>query len=182
LASQVFARLAAEIAAFVNLTYQDMAIVGEQWPIVGRGDLYYGGTTYENSQGLGVQLALSGQPGLTWPSLPEVVLPKIGLLAVPITRLYDRGTTLLPSEMLHARLPEPYVVLNPSDAERYKIQAGMALQIIPAEGSEAGLPLRATARLDGAIPERALLVPRSIGLPVFAPKVVTVRIAEKVLA
>ena len=30
----------------------------EQWPIVGRGDMYYGGTTYENKQGLGVHLAL----------------------------------------------------------------------------------------------------------------------------
>ena len=30
----------------------------DQWPIVGRGDLYYGGTTYENKQGLGVHLTL----------------------------------------------------------------------------------------------------------------------------
>ena len=34
----------------------------------GRGDLYYGGTTYENRQGLGIQLALA--PHLTHAS-PE---------------------------------------------------------------------------------------------------------------
>jgi len=35
--------------------------VREQWPIVGRGDLYYGGTTYENAQGLGVHLNLEAK-------------------------------------------------------------------------------------------------------------------------
>ena len=39
---------------------QKLAEVVEQWPIIGREDLYYGGTGYKNSQGLGVQLPLVG--------------------------------------------------------------------------------------------------------------------------
>ena len=41
------------------LSYLKLAEVVEQCPIVGRADMYYGGTTYENKQGLGVQLALA---------------------------------------------------------------------------------------------------------------------------
>ena len=44
---------------FSGVSYLKLAEVTEQWPIVGRRDLYYGGTTYENKQGLGVQLALN---------------------------------------------------------------------------------------------------------------------------
>ncbi|MBN2388017.1 MAG: NADH-quinone oxidoreductase subunit NuoG [Anaerolineales bacterium] len=49
-------RAAAVVPAFAGLSYGRLAEVVEQWPIVGRGDMYYGGTTYENSQGLGVHL------------------------------------------------------------------------------------------------------------------------------
>ena len=34
-----------------------LAEVRPQFPIVGRGDLYYGGTTYENTQGMGSSLS-----------------------------------------------------------------------------------------------------------------------------
>ncbi len=53
----VMDRLAAAVPAFSGISYRKLAEVTDQWPIVGRGDLYYGGTTYENSQGLGVHLA-----------------------------------------------------------------------------------------------------------------------------
>ncbi|NOY98555.1 MAG: NADH-quinone oxidoreductase subunit NuoG [Chloroflexi bacterium] len=56
-AALVFERIAATVAGFDGLTYDKLAEVSEQWPIVGREDLYYGGTSYENTQGLGVQLA-----------------------------------------------------------------------------------------------------------------------------
>ena len=181
LAGRTFARLASETPAFTGLSYARLAEVVEQWPIVGRGDLYYGGTTYENSQGIGVQLPLTSAGGLSWPKLVEVGMPKIGLLAVPITRLYDHGSTLLPSSMLHQRIPEPYVVLNDQDAERLKISEGAAIQLIPAEGGS-WLGVRAIARLRSDVPERIVLVPRSFGLPVAGPTVVSVRLAERVLA
>lgn len=52
----VMDKIAASVPAFAGLSYRKLAEVTEQWPIVGRGDLYYGGTTYENRQGLGVHL------------------------------------------------------------------------------------------------------------------------------
>ena len=181
LAARVFTRLAGEFPAFNGLSYSRLAQVLEQWPIVGRGDLYYGGTTYENSQGVGVQLSLVAAGGLAWPKLVEVGIPKIGLLAVPVTRLYDRGSTLLPSTMLHERIPEPFVVLNDQDGERLKIPDGAVIQLIPAEG-DSGLGVLATTRLSADVPERTVLVPRSFGLPISGPTVVSIRLAERVLA
>ncbi|MEZ0397163.1 MAG: NADH-quinone oxidoreductase subunit NuoG [Anaerolineales bacterium] len=52
----VMDKIAAAVPAFAGISYGKLAEVTEQWPIVGRGDLYYGGTTYENRQGLGVHL------------------------------------------------------------------------------------------------------------------------------
>ena len=104
-AARVMDKIAAHIPAYSDVNYGRLAEVVEQWPIVGRGDLYYGGTTYENKQGLGVQLAPAAQKGqpisMEWLKLPDQTLPD-GLVGVPITLLYDRGTTLLPSELLHA--------------------------------------------------------------------------------
>ena len=79
-ASWVFDQIAAKIPAFESVNYVRLAEVQEQWPIVGRGDLYYGGTTYENKQGQGVQLAplaQSGQPvSLGWTQPKELNLPE----------------------------------------------------------------------------------------------------------
>ncbi len=52
----VMDKIAASVPAFAGISYGKLAEVAEQWPIVGRGDLYYGGTTYENRQGLGSHL------------------------------------------------------------------------------------------------------------------------------
>ncbi len=63
-------------------------------PLVGRSDLYYGGTTYENDQGLGVQLPLArcqGNGVRFDHRQPVAGLTEGQLLVVPVTRLYDRG-------------------------------------------------------------------------------------------
>ncbi len=57
IASLVMEEISANIPDYADVTYQKLAEVTEQWPIIGREDLYYGGTSYENRQGLGVQLS-----------------------------------------------------------------------------------------------------------------------------
>ena len=54
----VMDRIAASVPAFAAISYGKLAEVIGQWPIIGRSDLYYGGTSYQNSQGLGVHLIL----------------------------------------------------------------------------------------------------------------------------
>ena len=180
-ASRVMDRIAAQVPAYAGINYIRLAEVQEQWPVVGRGDLYYGGTTYENKQGLGVQLvplAQTGQPvSLGWVQPPEFSLPESaseGLVGVPVTVLYDRGTTLLPSKLLHPRMPAPYVCMNPEDARKMKLKPGDMVEV--AAGNRHVL---VTARVDETVPQGVVLAPRSMGIPLNGPALLTIRAAEK---
>jgi NADH-quinone oxidoreductase subunit G len=173
-----FDRLATSVADYAGLSYVKLSEVSEQWPIVGRGDLYYGGTTYENSQGLGVQLGSAAEQGanLAPGKVKKATLPKTdGLVAVPITRLYDRGQLVLPSELLASRIPQPHVRLNPVDAEQLKIDDGKAIQLLLGAAGVASAP--AIARVDEQVPPGVVLAPRSMGLAVWAPTPIKLRLA-----
>ena len=181
LAGKVMQRIAAQVADYAGLSYTRLSEVTEQWPIVGRGDLYYGGTTYENTQGLGVQLAPAAQngqiPSLGWVQPEEFRMPVQGMLAVPITRLYDRGQTLLPSELLHQHILPTVVLMNPVDARRMRISAGAAVQLY-----YDGVTATAVVALDENVPAQIVLVPRGVGIPLHAPAMVDVRAMERAVA
>jgi NADH-quinone oxidoreductase subunit G len=104
-------------------------------------------------------------------------VPEGGLLAVPITRLYDRGQTVMPSKLLHQRIPQPYVAMNPADAARLGIPDSATIEI-----SWDGSTSFVLARLDETVPENILLVPRSMGVPVLSPQVAQVRLVERAVA
>jgi NADH-quinone oxidoreductase subunit G len=130
---------------------------------------------------LGIQLAPAAQRGaaapLGWIEPPQMQAPAGGLLAVPITRLYDRGQTVLPSRLLQQRIPQPYIVLNPGDAGQRRITAGDIVEI--ALENSASL---ATIRLDEAVPPGIVLVPRSLNIPVSNPTQVEIRAVERARA
>ena len=179
---RVMERIASQVPDYAGVTYQKLAEVVDQWPIVGRADLYYGGTTYENSQGLGVQLQPAAQRGeqipLGWLQPSEVVMAgETDILAVPITRLYDRGQTVVPSDLLHQRIPEPYLVLHPQTARRMGI-----VNSSPVDLHLKGVVIQVTAFLDESVPENVALVPRSMGIPITDPVPVEVEVAEKIVA
>jgi NADH-quinone oxidoreductase subunit G len=174
----VFDRLAATVAGYEGLSYVKLSEVSDQWPIVGRSDLYYGGTTYENSQGLGVQLGSTAEKGASLPTtkIKRSAPPTTeGLIAVPITRLYDRGQLVLPSELLANRIPQPHVLVNPADAEQLEIKDGKAIQLLLGTAGAASAPV--LAKLDEHVPCGVVLVPRSMGLPVSSPTPVRLRLA-----
>jgi NADH-quinone oxidoreductase subunit G len=171
---RIFNRLAAKIPTFAGINYRLLAQVTEQWPIVGRGDLYYGGTLYANAQGLGVQLSLPSQmPSLAWPEVPGVYLPAGTLLAVPITILYDRGQTIMPSELLHQRIPPAHILLNPENARYLNITDGAKVQF-----SVNGNPVEAQLQVNDQVPIGVALVPRSLGVPLRTPTPIEVKLKE----
>jgi NADH-quinone oxidoreductase subunit G len=177
-ASLVMERIAERVPDYAGLNYYRLAEVIEQWPIIAREDLYYGGTSYENKQGLGVQLQPTSQAGgtvsLSWRRLPVMAeLEEGNLLAVPVTRLYDHGQTVLPSEVLHARIPETYIALNPSDSSPLKIMDGDPVVLL-LDGEE----YRAMAYLDETVPSGIVLVPRSMDVPVDRPAPVKIKVYE----
>jgi NADH-quinone oxidoreductase subunit G len=161
-ASLVMDRLAASVRAFAGFSYRKLAETNEQWPIVGRRDLYYGGTTYENRQGLGVTLALSPSPtGRGAGELGKPLRPdEDQWLAVPVTRLYDRGITVTTSELLRAHIGEAAVLLHPETAKKLGVAAGEQVKV---NG------FRAEVWLDATVPASVALLPRSMGFPINAP-------------
>jgi NADH-quinone oxidoreductase subunit G len=181
-ASVVFEIMAADLPVFAGLTYARLAEVREQWPLVGRGDLYYGGTTYENRSGLGVQLSNAAQRG------EKVGLPRVQkvealrprekrLLAVPVTRLYDRGITVSTADLLAERIGEACVTLHPSAAEQFGVAAGGRVQL-----SLDGVTEEVLVKADESISTGVVLVPRSMGLPISEPTEAGVKASKKAAA
>ncbi len=145
--------------------------MSEQWPIVGRSDLYYGGTTYDNSQGLGVQLASAAENGAGPAGLAASSglhgSPASGLLAVPVTRLYDRGLTVLPSTTApRSAFRSPYVAMHTlSMPPRLRIGGRETVQVI----TERARPhLSSLLRWMKVCLPGVVLVPRSLGIAIAA--------------
>ena len=167
--SVVFDNLAASLKTFEELNYAKLAEVKPQWPIVGRGELYYGGTTYENTQGLGVQLAPAAQAGemVRIPKFQKeaALRPKEKeLLAVPVTKLYDRGLTVNPAELLNQRIGETTIALHPDAAKQLGVEAGQRVKV-----SFDGVSGEAVVKIDETISAGVALVPRSMGIPIREP-------------
>jgi NADH-quinone oxidoreductase subunit G len=167
LLAKAFANLAAQWPAYDGVTYGKLAEVHEQWPIIGHEDVYYGGTTYNNSQGLGVQLPSGAErgesPALSFEPPAETGTIK-GLKAVPVTVLYDRGAMVTPSTVIASRLENPQVVLSPADADKLGLEMGASAKLT-LNGSSATV----SARIDNSLSKGTALVPRSLGIPIHGP-------------
>ncbi|MFN2145013.1 MAG: NADH-quinone oxidoreductase subunit NuoG [Anaerolineales bacterium] len=167
-AGMVFLGIVGKFKDYADLDYQALAEVGEQWPLIGREDLYYGGTSYANKQGLGVLLQSAAGRGEQI-SVGGVEMPEIGaegLLAVPVTRLYDQGNNMRYADVVFPRIASSYVALNPADGE------GMG-EVVTVELN--GFHAEVALKLDHNVPQGIVLVPRSFGLPVSAPTPITVK-------
>jgi NADH-quinone oxidoreductase subunit G len=169
---RIFNQLAEKVPAFQGMSYRQLAQVSEQWPIIGRNDLYYGGSSYANAQGLGVHLSLPAQiPSLAWPQVPEVKQLEGAILAVPITILYDRGLTINPSQLLQQRTPPTHIALHPDVAQRINITDGTLVQF-----TLDGVPIEAILHINEQVPLDVAFVPRSLGMPVSAPVLIDIRV------
>ncbi|MEW6716833.1 MAG: NADH-quinone oxidoreductase subunit NuoG [Chloroflexota bacterium] len=177
-ASQVMLHIAEQVAGYNGLDYLKLAEVVEQWPLMERIKPYYGGTSYENRQGLGVQLVPSAQRGAE--IHPHEIVETSGgrgehkgFLAVPVTRLYDQGRLVMPSLVLRPRIPEPLLLLHPSDATRLSVRDDLEVCV---SLNEVTVNLR--ARIDDTVPLGVVLVPRSQGLPIFEPMYIEIKPKE----
>jgi NADH-quinone oxidoreductase subunit G len=180
--SDVFERLAASVKSFAGLTYARVSQVKPQWPIVGRGDMYYGGTTYENTMGLGAHLAEASAAGhgeaLERPRAGrEGARPRENeLLAVPVNKLYDRGTTVMQSaDLLRDWIGSPTVSLHPDSAQNLGVEAGQLVNV-----SFDGVSGEARVKLDDTISVGVMLVPREMGFAIREPVAAQIRVLEQV--
>jgi NADH-quinone oxidoreductase subunit G len=173
----VFEILAGSVKSFEGLTYAKVSEVKPQWPIVGRGDMYYGGTTYENTMGLGAHLTAAAGRGekvsIERAQREAAPRPKENeLLAVPVNKLYDRGTTVMMSaDLLRDRIGSPFIALHPDAAKDLGIEAGQLVNV-----SFDGVSGEATVKFDETISVGVALVPRSMGFAIYEPIPAKVRL------
>jgi NADH-quinone oxidoreductase subunit G len=179
--SAAFERLAASVKSFEALTYANVSEVRPQWPIVGRGDMYYGGTTYENTMGLGAHLAPAVGRGETveMPRVEREGAPRPReneLLAVPVNKLYDRGTTVMQSaDLLRDWIGSPTISLHPESAQNLGVEAGQLVNV-----SFDGVSAEARVKLDDTISVGVMLVPREMGFAIREPVPAQIRVLEQV--
>jgi len=177
-AMTVFRQLAEAVPAYRGLTPEALSRVEPQYPPVGRDAIHYAGTAYPNKQGLGVQVPNAIQRGEAVEpfDVPDLAAPTAGdgLLAVPITRLYDRGLLVSQSKTLRPRLlTEPTVWVHPETAARLGLGEQAQLEV-------AGFTGRVAVRQDEAVPVDVVLVPRSVGIPLARPQAARLVAAEAV--
>ncbi|MEN6434845.1 MAG: NADH-quinone oxidoreductase subunit NuoG [Anaerolineaceae bacterium] len=158
-ASLVFDQIAREVPVYTGLDYQKLAESPEQWPPISRSDLYYGGTEYDNHQGIGVQLSTAADRGesLEW-GKPSVEKPSTnGLRIFPVTRLYDRGSLMQATSLLDGRKAPLAIRVHPLTAKKYQLSPEKTTSI-----SVGARTLEVAVILDEDVPHNVALLPRSV--------------------
>ena len=168
-AAVVFEILANSVEAFNELSYEALAQVRDQWPLVGRSDLYYGGTTYENTKGMGVQLVPLAQAGgsvkIQKVRKEAALRPKEKeLLAVPSNKLYDNGVTVRTAGFLEGRIGETQISMHPATAKKFGVDAGQTVKI-----SFEGVGAEAAVKIDETIATGVVMIPRGMGIAIREP-------------
>ncbi len=180
-AALVFSRIASTHPGYGRLTYRALAEVEEQWPIIGRSDLYYGGTSYENHQGTGCQLKNEIVYGEHFEPAEVVIpdpiqIPGGTILVVPVTKLFDHGNLMQFNTLLDKRKWGAELLMNPDLAENYGLQAGEVVSLDLGKGG----PYPAVIKTDGDLPTGAALLPRSCGIPHSEPRAIKlIKMMEK---
>jgi NADH-quinone oxidoreductase subunit G len=143
-----------------------------QWPPVSKEALSFTGTVVKNGSGIGCQLELVGNSRDLLQK--EIDSPEIrsgsGILTVPVTRLYDQGIMIRTSEVLGPRLNQNQLFLHPELAEKMGLsdQAKAVFQLRDNK-------YQVTCQLDPTAPLYAVLIPRSMGIPLGEPGFVEIK-------
>ncbi len=173
-AAAVMLEIAQGIPQYAGITYQKLAEVHEQWPDVGGDDLYYGGTAFQNTRGLGVQYPALAEDALA--SLPMTPVKSAGrakvgkgeLLILPVKVLYDaEALFVLGAPVLSERITPPTAVLNPADARRLDVEPGDLLEV-----TFDGRSVQVAARVEEGVPGGVVVMPARVQ-PQGAPLVAT---------
>lgn len=145
------------VLRYAEMGYTNLARVKEQFPLIGGEDVYYGGTAYANTGGLGVQWATNAEKekySLAMRPVDTHVDKVDGLRGVPIRVLYNREVLFALSTVMHGRVPSPYVVLSSDEAAARGIHDGDQVAV-----STDSLRIAAAARVDEAISSGIVLLP-----------------------
>jgi NADH-quinone oxidoreductase subunit G len=159
-AQSVLATINEKVPLYDNMTLAALRATKPQWPPVGYDSLYYAGTVYQNDGGLGLRWPAAAEAGsasfsFEWVEPPSI--PNADMIAVPVHRLYSRGTLINRSSILDRRLCSFVADFNPGDAERLNLVEGTAVRL-----DFGARTVELTAGLNQGVPEGVVLVPSNL--------------------
>ncbi|MCX6017838.1 MAG: NADH-quinone oxidoreductase subunit NuoG [Chloroflexi bacterium] len=108
-AGQIFADIVTQIPGYASLSYEALAKGEEQWPPMGRGDLYYGGTVYDNEGGLGVRYVAEAEVGTVVRYEVGAPIAALSGLERPERMLYQDGELIRRSHVMASHVVKPAV-------------------------------------------------------------------------
>ena len=184
-AAAVMMELSANVAAFSGISYKALAQVKRQFPDVGGRDQYYGGTAYDNTGGIGVQIPATadGRKKIKPYKLTAADDTAAGdgeLMIMPITRLYNRQRNFRPSLLIEPRIVAPFAIVNSQDAARMGIIPGDVVEVRAGE-----CRLRVRASVSDEIAAGVVALPRHLTdapVPLAVTKGSISRVAEAIAA
>jgi NADH-quinone oxidoreductase subunit G len=177
-ASQVMKQISRNVERYEVVSYSKLAHTEDQWPIIGRSDVYYGGTMYENTQGLGLQLETLADRktalNVVLPNTPlPLTIPSGFMVGYPTSLLYDHGTLMKDNPTLKNRLSESVVWMNEKTAAQMNFSNNQEVVLTVMEKT-----VQVNLRLDAEIPDDCVVIPRSMGVPLFGPAAIKVQALE----
>ena len=145
-AGLIFKEITQTVPQYGEMSYRELARVVEQWPQVGGEDLYYGGTSYDNRSGVGLQWAsMAEEEGadiaqFALPSLPPAEAQE-GIQVIEARALYRPGALIAQTEFLAGRVAQPSLRLSAGNAADLEIGDG-DLATVRLNGRDVRLPVR----------------------------------------
>ena len=184
-AAAVMLELSKSVDVFEGMRFKALAQVKRQFPDVGGRDLYYGGTAYNNTGGIGIQIPARADKNrrLKPRRLPAFDGAAVGddeLMIMPTTRLYNRQRNFRPSLLMEPRIVTPYAVINANDAAALGLVHGDVVEIKAGEAS-----VRVRASISDEIAEGLVALPRHMteaAIPLAPTSGSISRVAEAVAA
>ena len=139
-AAAVMLEVSKSVDAFEGMRYKALAQVRRQFPDVGGRDQYYGGTAYNNTGGIGIQIPSRADKNRRLkprrlPAFDDVAVDENEVMIMPITRLYNRQRNFRPSLLMEPRILAPYAVINEADAAALSIDHGDGVEINAGEAT-----------------------------------------------
>ena len=172
-ASLVFRDIAGAVPHYADMSYRELGRAVEQWPRVGGEDLYYGGTSYDNKSGVGLQWPVTAEieaeavEMFESPALANAPLPPFdegGLVAIATTALYRSGTLIDRSDVIAPRVTPSSLLLHPADADAHGVAHGDGVDVEVA-GQSRRLLAQVAAAVAGAATVPGLALLRGVSLP-----------------
>jgi len=157
--SDIAEEIARTVRGYSGATYMSLELTRKSWGRRSNEDFYYDGTSYENSEGVGVQIpAAADDAKSTFPvAFPAPTLPasddRYQLTLLTPTRAYDGGWWMRGSKLLNRSVPA-HVILSKADAQRLGVAMGEPVRIESAAGA---LELQAT--IDAGLAPGLVLAP-----------------------